>query len=135
MGFKPAAAVTLTTVFETAPYQLGIGGRVSSRWLQAPATTFAERVSFSSRLARCRLKVALLHEPSPRIVSIAWSLPWRTLHFGIELMGISATSASARAHNALVKPPLTACLYEGFMISSGRAISRSRSRPARRPSQ
>src|SRR5262245_18520373 len=59
--------VTRTTVFETTPSQIGIGGSVNSRWLQAPATTFTERVNLSSRLAF----FALDPRPSSTILAIS----------------------------------------------------------------
>jgi hypothetical protein len=37
-GIRTYGTVTRTTVFETAPSHMGIGGRVNSRWLQALAT-------------------------------------------------------------------------------------------------
>ena len=41
VGFRTHGTVTRTTVFETAPSQMGIGGSVNSRWLQAPATNLS----------------------------------------------------------------------------------------------
>jgi hypothetical protein len=37
---KPTVRIDHATVFVTAPSQMGIGSRVNSRWLQAPATNF-----------------------------------------------------------------------------------------------
>ena len=38
MGFEPTVRLPAQRFSETAPSQIGIGGRVNSRWLQVPAT-------------------------------------------------------------------------------------------------
>jgi hypothetical protein len=50
-GIRTHGTVTRTTVFETAPSQTEIGGRVNSRWLQVPATNKIKVLALGQDLA------------------------------------------------------------------------------------